>query len=72
MQQPSEQIYQMHLKGLLLLLLLMMMTEKAGGSTLTPETFKDKAIKRAIFVTYQGLGHGLKTARLGLRRTPLT
>lgn len=53
MQQPSEQIYQVHLKGLLLLLLLMMMMmmEKAGGSTLTPETFKDKAIKRAIFAT---------------------
>lgn len=71
MQQPSEQIYQVHSKGLLLLLLLMMM-EKAGGSTLTPEMIKDKAIKHAIFATYQGLGHGLKTARLGSRRTPLT
>lgn len=41
----------MHLKGLLLLLSLMTMMEKAGGSTLTPETFKDQAIKRAIFAT---------------------
>lgn len=70
MQQPSE-TYQVHLKGLLLLLLMIMMMGKAGGST--PRRSKTRRLNMlSLPPRLQGLGHGLKTARRGSRRTPLT